>query len=105
MASNPGLDIAAARAFSERWIRTRQLTSDGPDLLRPMPVLHYHPETVDMRPRAAGRDPCPRCEIRGDIGCIHQAPCEAVEASAVVAPGQRVGRRRYDRRAMGSVEA
>lgn len=28
----------------------------------------------DERPRAAGRDPCSYCGVRGDIGCKHQRP-------------------------------
>jgi hypothetical protein len=97
---NAQLTIAAARAFSERWTRTRQLTSDGPELLRPTPVLQYQPEALDVRPVACGRDPCRRCNIRGDIGCAHQRPCEA-QSGEIAAPGQREGRRRYDRRSMG----
>lgn len=41
----------------------------------PRPVLRAAP--VDPRPIAAGRDPCPRCGTRGDLGCRHQAPFEA----------------------------
>lgn len=28
----------------------------------------------DPRPFASGREPCPRCAVRGDIGCAHQRP-------------------------------
>lgn len=94
------LTIQAAREFSDRWIRSRQLTSDGPELLRPKPVLEYQPEAIDMRPVASGRDPCRRCNIRGDIGCAHQRPCEAFVGD-IVPPGERKGRRRYDCRSMG----
>lgn len=40
----------------------------------PHPVLHL---ASGARPPAAGRDPCPRCGTRGDLGCRHRAPCEA----------------------------
>ena len=96
---NPALDIAAARAFAERWTRLHQLTSDSPDLMRPAPVLEYQPGALDLRPQAAGRDPCPRCNIRGDLGCAHQSP--APEVIPYVTPAERLGRRRYDRRSMG----
>lgn len=77
MASEP-INLAECRAFSARWIRARQLTSEGPELKRPAPVLQFQPEAMDRRPTASGRDPCPRCYIRGDIGCAHQRPCETV---------------------------
>lgn len=94
------LTIEAAREFSDRWLRARQMTSWGPDLDRPTPVLQYQPEAFDMRPVAPGRDPCRRCNTRGDIGCAHQRPCEAFVGD-IVPPGEREGRRRYDRRSMG----
>jgi hypothetical protein len=33
----------------------------------------------DPRPRAVGRDPCPNCGARGDLGCDHFAPCAPVD--------------------------
>jgi hypothetical protein len=30
---------------------------------------------VKPLPQADSRDPCPRCGVRGDVGCDHQAPC------------------------------
>jgi hypothetical protein len=29
-------------------------------------------QLLDVRPFASGRDACPRCAVRGDIGCKHQ---------------------------------
>ncbi|GEM_PF-2425078 len=28
----------------------------------------------DPRPVALSREPCPRCQTRGDLGCAHQQP-------------------------------
>ena len=36
--------------------------------------------SFDRRPPAASREPCPRCAVRGDIGCAHQAPYESQAA-------------------------
>lgn len=41
------------------------------DRPRPTPVIAID---LDRRPRAASREPCPRCAVRGDIGCAHQLP-------------------------------
>jgi hypothetical protein len=68
--------IDDARAFAVRYNRARMLVSDGPDLLRPMPVLQ---ETRPGLHPAPSREPCKRCNIRGDIGCKHQAPFVAGE--------------------------
>lgn len=38
------------------------------------PVLAPVITGQDRRPFAHGRDPCPRCNTRGDIGCRHQRP-------------------------------
>lgn len=39
-----------------------------------------HPKSTEPRPRPPGvivmRDPCPRCGVRGDLGCRHQARAE-----------------------------
>ena len=55
--------------------------------LNPLPIDRACPELAtpstgahDPRPQAHGRDPCPKCEIRGDLGCAHFAPCEAAPA-------------------------
>jgi DNA-directed RNA polymerase specialized sigma24 family protein len=37
---------------------------------------------LERRPIAPGRDPCPKCETRGDLGCDHFAPCEEPRAPA-----------------------
>lgn len=41
---------------------------------RPAEVEHFAPAGDDRRPFAAGREPCPRCGARGDLGCRHQRP-------------------------------
>lgn len=33
------------------------------------------PLADDPRPIAWSREPCPRCAVRGDVGCAHQRPC------------------------------
>lgn len=47
---------------------------------RPCPVATVPSRTADSRPQASGREPCPRCATRGDLGCAHFAPCEPVSA-------------------------
>lgn len=42
---------------------------------------------ADPRPPALNREPCPRCNTRGDLGCPHQQPF-TLEAGA---PPDRVG--------------
>lgn len=42
----------------------------------PVPVLQFVPRSVDRRPPALSREPCPRCAARGDLGCAHQRPYE-----------------------------
>lgn len=46
---------------------------------RATPVLQFKPSGVDRRPFAQSRDPCARCEIRGDLGCMHQRPYEGAD--------------------------
>lgn len=43
--------------------------SDGPRKIKRRP-LHELNEDRDSQPRV-DRDPCPRCGVRGDIGCGH----------------------------------
>lgn len=47
----------------------------------PFPVAHPTPVLAapaltadDSRPIADSREPCPRCQTRGDLGCAHQRP-------------------------------
>ncbi len=57
------------------------LTSGGRTVIeldRPAPVLTFPATPRDRRPVASGREPCPRCATRGDFGCKHFAPSEAV---------------------------
>lgn len=42
------------------------------DPLDPGPVLRFQPKGEDRRRFVAGREPCPRCGTRADIGCRHQ---------------------------------
>ena len=93
------IDMNACRTFCERRQLAHMLSSQPIDIDRPTPVLRYHPARADTRPAALTRDPCPRCQTRGDIGCAHQRPYTAL--ASPVEPGQREGRRRYDRRTFG----
>lgn len=43
------------------------------DLDRPKPRPSIR-EGHDPRPHAASKGPCPRCAVRGDLGCAHQQP-------------------------------
>lgn len=47
---------------------------------RPCPVERRPAVPLDTRPPAFGREPCPYCGTRGDLGCAHFAPCEQVGA-------------------------
>ncbi|WP_156840270.1 hypothetical protein [Novosphingobium aquimarinum] len=47
------------------------------DCDRETPIARFDPSMLlDVRPFATGREPCPRCGIRGDIGCRHQRAAE-----------------------------
>ena len=41
---------------------------------RPAVPVAFRPAPAWARPIASGRDPCPRCGVRGDLGCRHQRP-------------------------------
>ena len=50
---------------------------------RPTPELREAPPAdADRRPMAPSREPCPRCAIRGDLGCKHFAPFEPMMEDA-----------------------
>ena len=49
------------------------------------PLPRRLPEN-DQRPIAAGREPCPKCAVRGDIGCAHQRPDPALAPAPSGAP-------------------
>jgi hypothetical protein len=51
------------------------------DHLGPQPVARFVPTASDRRRFAVSREPCPRCNTRGDLGCRHQRPYEPREAS------------------------
>lgn len=58
-----------ARAWS------RDSMSDPLPVRHPTPVLSVPAQgPQDCRPIAVNREPCPRCETRGDLGCAHQRP-------------------------------
>lgn len=59
----------------------RRLTTLHPlPIARPCPVDTRPVAPADKRPPAFGRDPCPYCATRGDLGCAHFAPCEGAPA-------------------------
>lgn len=69
----PDIDREALAA-ADRRAQARRLTTRHPlplDRPEPMPVVAIE---LDPRPRALSREPCPRCAVRGDIGCAHQLP-------------------------------
>jgi hypothetical protein len=71
------ISLEASRAFSERYRVLRALSATInplPDIDRPTPVLRYEAPECDRRLAAPSRDPCLRCNVRGDLGCEHQAP-------------------------------
>lgn len=46
-------------------------------LIRPAEAAHHvASRPTDRRPMAPSREPCPYCNVRGDLGCRHQAPFE-----------------------------
>jgi len=65
-----------------------------------------HSIPMQSFPVAAGRDPCPRCGTRGDLGCAHQRPAETVMPDHFVAPvdgrQQSAGRLGHHRRKMST---
>jgi hypothetical protein len=62
------LEAADRRAQARRLTTRHPLSLDRP---QPAPVVALD---LDRRPRAASREPCVRCAVRGDIGCAHQLP-------------------------------
>ena len=72
--------VAESKAFAARYEQVRELSATA---LRPVPLaagpVIARRSTGGNLPIATGRDPCPRCAIRGDIGCEHQQPFEAAE--------------------------
>lgn len=64
-----------AQERERRYQRAMRLTTLVPlSINRPAPVLTAPEQEGDTRPIAPGRDPCPRCETRGDLGCAHFRP-------------------------------
>lgn len=62
------LEAADRRAQARRLTTRHPLPLDRP---QPTPVIAID---IDRRPQAMSREPCPRCAVRGDIGCAHQLP-------------------------------
>lgn len=70
-AAREALEAADRRAQALRCCTIKHpIQLDRP---RPTPVIALD---LDRRPRAASREPCRRCAVRGDIGCAHQLPFE-----------------------------
>lgn len=67
-----------AEEAAERRAIARMLTTAHPiPINRPMPVLAAPVlSDHDLRPFATNREPCRRCQTRGDLGCAHQRPFE-----------------------------
>lgn len=66
-----------AEQASARRIEAYRLTTRNPleALARtPAPVSALVAAGADPRPEATSREPCPRCAVRGDLGCEHQRP-------------------------------
>lgn len=60
----------------EKWIRQAGLISDDGELKRRFGRAEAGPARPIVR---VFRDPCPRCNVRGDLGCKHR-PAQAEEA-------------------------
>ena len=75
--------IHAYAPVEQRKRDARKLSATALDFIpldRPMPELRFAPPpAADPRPIAPSREPCPRCAIRGDLGCKHFAPFEPME--------------------------
>ncbi len=68
----------ATQAGTRRYLAGSPMTVSQPlPVDRPTPVLTPS-IIVPGQPIAASRAPCPRCGTRGDIGCAHQRPMEAL---------------------------
>lgn len=64
--------IAAERRAAARSIQTVS-PANVIELARPAPPIAAATPT-DRRPFALSRESCPRCAVRGDLGCSHQRP-------------------------------
>ncbi|WP_439539511.1 hypothetical protein [Sphingomonas sp.] len=62
------LEAADRRAQARRLTTRHPLPLDRP---QPTPVIAID---IDRRPQAMSREPCFRCQVRGDLGCAHQLP-------------------------------
>lgn len=66
----------ALKSYAEELARERPARVPAPARKTPgYRAMGLH----QLRP-AFGRDPCPYCGTRGDLGCAHFAPCEGVPA-------------------------
>lgn len=81
-AGSAALASAIHRESGEREDRFR--TAMKPTTLNPLPIARACPELqhagTSGRYPAAGRDPCPFCATRGDLGCAHFAPATRIES-------------------------
>ena len=72
--------VAGSRAFADRYRIAHKFgggVSEWLPLGRAAPVRRVpsRPQ-LDRRPIAPGRDPCVKCQTRGDMGCDHRQPCD-----------------------------
>lgn len=69
--------VEEVRVAGERRAAARSIQTVSPhtviELARPAPPIAATTPT-DRRPFALSREPCPRCAVRGDLGCAHQRP-------------------------------
>jgi hypothetical protein len=70
---------AECQARSERFAQASRTAMEPIDLDRPPPPISAA-IAGDQRPLAWGRDACPFCGVRGDLGCKHFRPAEQVFA-------------------------
>lgn len=63
------IELRRKAARSSSGTATNPLAIDRPCPVRLRPAIPRDP-----RPIAASREPCLRCQTRGDLGCEHQAP-------------------------------
>lgn len=63
------IELRRKAARSSSGSVTNPLSIDRPCPIRIRPAIPRDP-----RPMAVSREPCLRCQTRGDLGCEHQAP-------------------------------
>lgn len=67
------LDTAGLIVIERRYAARRfTIVTTGARTAWPYSVLHRAETLAVPLPPRVDRDPCPRCNVRGDIGCAHQ---------------------------------